>query len=532
MTIADESKYRRHQFGRSTSSSYFVHEFLLPILLFGSAGAITWAIRGTSGWGGIDGTVVPGLTWGLLWYYLCLRKGIDARGLVLWLGLGIALGGELGYGQYVSWIQGKFNAGDVVLPISPVLGYAWFAICGIGWGAPGGIVLGWALGAKASIARWAVRTFLMCILFVFLFNLGTPILGSGMIDWVGERVARAYPALLFPNAHLGVYGGELDKHLARTVYTNTQNAAALLWWGTAMLIAAFQRERATLVCGGLIGGGFGLGFMLSALWCLGYQYAPTFIDWWKMWELNAGFNLGLLYAIAMYWAVRQVDRLHDSHDAQMQRNGIKGPKREWDTTVFMAIAGFVLIFVAGFEYFFWTGLLLSLFYGFALLISVWLAGGEEAPSRVRACRRNVLLAFSVFLLLFILFHGATSRAGIVLGLYDEKAADQYAWPAARVALFIPVAAVLVVSTLIAMRKLLRSNAVPATSVDEPSRLPERMLDLLAFIGLVGALTIWPEKIGILYALFLCIAVFAFTRINRRFDEIDARCDSGQPGGHI
>ena len=38
----------------------------LPMLLFGSMGAITWAIRGTGGWGGIDGTIVPGMTWGLL----------------------------------------------------------------------------------------------------------------------------------------------------------------------------------------------------------------------------------------------------------------------------------------------------------------------------------------------------------------------------------------------------------------------------------------------------------------------------------
>jgi len=29
-------------------------------------------------------------------------------------------------------------------------------------------------------------------------------------------------------------------------------------------------------------------------------------------------------------------------------------------------------------------------------------------------------------------------------------------------------------------------------------------------------SIWPEKIGVLYAAFLCLALFAFTRINRRF----------------
>ena len=73
MTVADKAKYQRHR-ERGTA----VYGLWLPILLFGSMGAITWAIRGTGGWGGIDGTIIPGMTWGLLWYYLCYRKGIDA----------------------------------------------------------------------------------------------------------------------------------------------------------------------------------------------------------------------------------------------------------------------------------------------------------------------------------------------------------------------------------------------------------------------------------------------------------------------
>lgn len=522
MTIVDAIKYERHRYANSAKSFSPVRDLLLAMLLFGSMGAITWAIRGTSGWGGIDGTIVPGLTWGLIWYYLCQRKGIDARGVVLWLGLGIALGGELGYGQYVSWIQGKFHVGEGVVPISPMHGYIWFAICGAGWGAPGGIVLGWVLDENASVARWALRVFLVCILFALLFNLGTPIIGTGAIDWAGVRLAQTYPGLLFPNAHLGAYAGVLDKHLARTVYTNTQNASVLIWWIVALLVAVIQRDRATLVCGGIIGGGFGLGLMLSAIWCLGYKYAPSFIDWWKMWELNAGFNLGLLYAIAMFWAVRRVVRPRGSDGAQTQSEGADTPKRIWTATVFVAITGFVLIFAAGFEYFFWTGLLLSLSFVVVLLVSTWIAGGSRNPARVQECRKAISLAFSVFLLLFLLLHGATSRAGIVLGFYDEQAADQYAWPEQRIALFLPAAVVLAITTLTGMKKMLRNIDAPPKPDQKYSLFPERMLDLFAFIAFIGALTIWPEKIGIIYALFLCIAVYAFTRLGRLYDKIDSQ----------
>ena len=119
MLLANDLKYKRFL---KTANPYY--ECILPMLLFGSMGAIGWAIRGTSGWGGMDGVIVPGMTWGLIWYYLCHRRGIDARTIPLWLGLGISIGGEWGYGQYVSWIQGKFEAGDAILPIAPWIGYA------------------------------------------------------------------------------------------------------------------------------------------------------------------------------------------------------------------------------------------------------------------------------------------------------------------------------------------------------------------------------------------------------------------------
>jgi hypothetical protein len=58
---------------------------------------------------------------------------------------------------------------------------------------------------------------------------------------------------------------------------------------------------------------------------------------------------------------------------------------------------------------------------------------------------------------------------------------------------------------------------PTSEALPPKRWAERMMDLFAFIGLIGALSIWPEKIGVLYALFLSFALFAFARINAHFD---------------
>lgn len=514
LTIENHDRYTRHQNTRPAAlwGAAARYELWLPILLFASAGAITWAIRGTTGWGGIDGTIVPGLTWALLWYYLCHRKGIDARGIVLWLGMGLALGGELGYGQYTGWILGRFNVGEDLLPISPVVGYLWFVICGIGWGAPGGIVLGWALGGPATPRRWAIRVLLMAVLLAFIFNLGAPVLGKGIIEWLGDRFVHWCPGLLFPHADQGIYAGELGNHLGRTVYTNTQNFCVLLWWVCAMLVAAWQRDRHTLFTGAVIGGGFGPGFAIAAAWCHGYSIAPQAVDWWKMWELHSGFNLGLLYAIVLYWSIRQVDTTEEADT----RPSAFAPTTT-RTTIFLGIAGFALVFGAGYEYFFWTGLALAAFYPAALFAATRLGAGEAEPGALADRIRRVSIIYSTFLLLFVMLHGVTSRAGVVLGIYGDDAIDQYAWPPGRIAVFVPLAVVLVAGTLWAMRKALKRPSTPASA-----RLPERMYDLLTFIGIVGATSIWPKKIGVLYVVFLALAIFALSRLNRHFDETDAK----------
>ncbi|HPO14809.1 MAG TPA: hypothetical protein PLI09_15315 [Candidatus Hydrogenedentes bacterium] len=436
LTVADKETYQRYRETKTMRS-----ELWLSMLLFGSMGAITWAIRGSDGWGGVDGTIIPGMTWGLLWYYVCYRKGIDARGIPLWLGLGIALGGELGYGQYVSWIQGKFAAGDSIIPVAPWMGYAWFVICGIGWGAPGGILLGWALGGKVSRRRWLVRTLVP--------------LGFGIAGWL---FVEACPWLFFPNYRLGLYTGELNHHLIRTIETNRLNFSVVAWWAGALLVAALQRDRATIMMGLIIGGGFGFGFTLAALWCLGYTYAPGLVDWWKIWELNAGFNLGLLYTIALYWAMRCVDRTHH-------------PNGE----VLAAISPAIKFSERG---------------------------------------RNISLLLAVFLLVFITCFGATNRVGILMGLYQRGAVDQYQWPLARVVLFAPAAVLILGTTLYKAWRIFRPSGTVMVDSFKVRHLPQRMVVLMVFIGIIGVVTMWPTVIALFYVIFLGIALLVFRQLHR------------------
>ncbi|KAA3663061.1 MAG: hypothetical protein DWQ10_01070 [Calditrichaeota bacterium] len=497
---------------RESTANSQLSEFWFPALLFGSMGAITWAIRGTSGWGGVDGTVVPGLMWGVLWYFLCQRQGIDARGIVFWLGMGIALGGELGYGQYTGWILGKFSYGKDILPIFPALGYLWFFICGIGWAAPGGILLGWALKGRVSKSQWTLRSLLLLLLLVFLF--AWPIM-----DWFAARFVACCPGLLFPNADLGIYTGTLDSHLERTIYTNTQNFLVVVWWLAALLLAWLQRDRTTIVTGLILGLGFGLGFMQSAMWCIGYGSAPKYIDWWKMWELNAGFNLGVLYAIVYYWVIKQTDKIHSpTGEAFAEQTERRSRTELWQETFFLACAGSLLLYFMGFEYFFWTGIGLSLFY-FGMVALTLRTDRQDFHAHIHIERRkNAFVMYSLFLLLFLLLHGGSTQAGIVFGLYTREAADQYAWPAGRIALFLPFALLLTAVAIYKLRQIMKVS--PGESDTNRFTLDAtQVTNLMTFTAFIGALSIWPAKIGIFYAFFLFLALYAFGRINSKFEEI-------------
>jgi hypothetical protein len=127
-----------------------------------------------------------------------------------------------------------------------------------------------------------------------------------------------------------------------------------------------------------------------------------------------------------------------------------------------------------------------------------------------------------------MFFGASSNVGVLLGLYGESDVDQYAWPLARVALFAPAAVLILGVTAYKIGRIMWLSRTRTWRGFDAPRLPERMADLMAVIGVVGAATIWPSKIGVLYALFLCIALFALNRLNHYFDYTDSRPDGSLP----
>ncbi len=503
LTIADPERYARHRAARTQSTSA-TRELLLPIALFGCIGAIAWAIRGTNGWNGIDGTIVPGTMWGILWWYCCARKGIRANSAPLWLGLGIAVGGELGYGIYVSWIRGMFQHGatNEIIHIAPWKGWLWFFICGIGWGAPGGICLGWALSTKRSLRIWIPR-----ILIPFAAYHATP------------YIIHAFPQLFLPNYDLVNYANEADDNLGRIIWTQTMNAKALFAWIAAMGVAFAQRDKTSYTINAIIGGGFGPGFMIAALWCLGYasDTHATFIDWWKIWELNAGLFLGALYALALCWSIRELDTRYDAQGNPLSEEDVTHSAALWNVhTAWEAIGVVILTMTIFYENSFRTSVAMSALFvsGTTALIMQTLNG--LTPQQRDLSRARLAQTFCVFLFIFVTWHGFTSTLGVALGTHTAEIVDQYAWPIQRQWLFAPIGLLIVAGTLLHMTRISRGRH----EQDQSQSLPARITSLLIALGLVGVISIWNLKLAILYALFLCATLIAFLQLNRRFDRID------------
>ncbi len=453
LDIANRKKYQiyRKKFAKWKAPCPFIVTLVLPMLLFGSMGAITWAIRGTDGWGGIDGTIIPGMTWALLWYYLCYLKGIDSRAVIFWLGLGIAIGGQLGYGQYVSWIMGRFTIGQEIeimgrmttyLEIERWRGYVWFVIAGTSWGACGGVLLGWALKQNVTAKIWFVRIIVPLIFCAF-----------------GWFLVKLYPSLFFPHFSVEFYTKGNCPDCVRTIYTNTQNFMVLMWWIGVLVVAMIQKDRPVLVIASALGVGFGIVFASSAMWFLGNEFAPQYIDWWKVWELQTGFLLGCLYAVTLHWATNEVDKVFNTDGTS----------------------------------------------------------GTNAQAAVRSSikqekYRSLSLILTVTLLLYFLFQGSSFRISGLLGFYDVSQIDQYSWPIARIVIFIPVAVIIVSIAFIKMTRLLTSTQNQGFIAFQASNIHKKIISLLIAIAIVGIATIWPSKIGVLYFGLLWIALFAVSQL--------------------
>ncbi len=73
------------------------HDLILPTLLFAALGGMTWAVRGSSGFGATAGCIFAGVAWGAAWWFIAREpSGEQTRRYTSgWIVLAVTVG--LGY---------------------------------------------------------------------------------------------------------------------------------------------------------------------------------------------------------------------------------------------------------------------------------------------------------------------------------------------------------------------------------------------------------------------------------------------------
>jgi len=278
-----------------------VHDFFLPILLFAALGAMSWAVRGSSGYGSAKGCIFAGVLWGAAWWFIARNPaGPTARRyasgwVILALAVGIGLSGARGWAQWSNFFAGELQTSTdpyQSVPIAPIYGFVWLFIAGMPWAGIGACLLAWT-GAEKPLAAWQWSVRLFCA-----FG------GAYFASWLFET---------YPQWFLPLYDTMKDRYADATANPNLQrvindNGAALRHLGFylgCLLFELGRRDWKNVTLIGTVGLVNGLGWSLLQNWHWAKALWPNMENLWRGWETSGGISIGIALGLAYYLVNRR-----------------------------------------------------------------------------------------------------------------------------------------------------------------------------------------------------------------------------------
>jgi hypothetical protein len=334
-----------------------LRDLVLPTVLFAALGGMTWAVRGSSGFGALKGCVFAGVTWGAAWWLMSIdpsertQRRYSSGWIILALAVGIGISGARGWMQWPSFFEGKlltnYGKGEFV-PISRAYGFLWLFIAGVPWAGLGACLLAWCgAGRPLRFWEWALR--IGCgfaaswLLGDFLFNRFPDVflpLHSALTDRYSDLSANPNLRRLIGDNHLAM------RHLGFYLGFLFFEAARRDWKNVTLILTV-----------GLLNG---LGWAL----CQNWKWAPSLwpnanVNFWRCWESSGGISIGLAYGIAFYLVNRPMALAEPSYPSR--------PRAE-SLVIFLGLLALFTVFFAG-ELRGWSGWFAALLALFAILSS-------------------------------------------------------------------------------------------------------------------------------------------------------------------
>ena len=280
------------------------HDLVLPTLLFMALGGMSWAVRGSSGFGAVNGCVFAGVLWGAAWWFLARdpaarqSRRYSSGWIILALTIGIGISGNRGWMQWPSFFEGRLQLDaphHKYVSIQASYGFIWLFIAGVPWAGLGACCLAWCAPRKSLRARdWLLR--LACglgggLLAVFLFRsfpeAFLPLFKSLQSQYADLQSNPNLRRLIGDNraalTHLGFYLGFLGYEVARRD------------WKNVILITTVGLTN-------------GIGWALWQNWrWAAHTWQQVNFNWWRCWESCGGLSIGLAYGLAYFLVNRRSD---------------------------------------------------------------------------------------------------------------------------------------------------------------------------------------------------------------------------------
>jgi len=350
-------------------------DLVLPTILFMSLGAMTWAVRGSSGFGAVNGCIFAGVTWGAAWWFISREHGArqsrrySSGWIILALTVGIGISGNRGWMQWPSFFEGHLQLNTAqgrFTPIPKIYGFIWLFIAGVPWAGLGACLLAWCAPQRPlTIRDWVIR--LGC-------GIGAAWLAGVLFRLLPEAFLPLFKSLREQYADLGT-----NPNLRRLI---GDNRAALMHLGCYLGFLGYEASRKdwkNVILIGIVGLVNGLGWALCQNWRWASGLWPQAnFNWWRCWESCGGMSIGAAYGLAYYLVNRKTtstnDAISDTLSADSHpnlerfgaylglllglglsiKNGLKGwaniylgNEEHWNQTLWKGIGPIMLCLLAG-----------------------------------------------------------------------------------------------------------------------------------------------------------------------------------------
>ncbi|HWV99964.1 MAG TPA: hypothetical protein VNZ64_09755 [Candidatus Acidoferrum sp.] len=287
---------------RTKSQGDLTDDLILPTLLFAVLGGMTWAVRGCSGFGAMNGCIFAGVTWGTAWWFIAREPGkaqarpYSSGWIILALTVGIGIAGNRGWMQWPSFFEGHLQTNTLAgrfVSIPRWYGFLWLFIAGVPWAGLGVCLLAWCADHRPTTARqWCLR------------------LGCGVVAaWLAKLMFDSFPQVFLPlySSMQSQYADlQANPNLRRLIH---DNRAAITHLGLYLGLLGFEAARrhwqnVTLISTVGLLNGLGWALCQNWRWASGLWPNANF-NWWRCWESCGGISIGIAYGVAYYLVNRR-----------------------------------------------------------------------------------------------------------------------------------------------------------------------------------------------------------------------------------